>query len=138
LTGVYLQAGSDLSLLEEAVQFIRTATDEQFIIHGSVFIPSKRFLAQMKFRPWNGVFLSGEYYSSVENAERITQQVLGIYREYGVVPLMECNINTCKDLQHAHDFLWQGVSHDLHAISDETQGSPKRMRHGRVSSDICT
>lgn len=35
----------------------------------------------MRFRPWNGVFLSEEYLGSVEKAEAITQQLLQV-REY--------------------------------------------------------
>ncbi len=42
---------------------------------GSLLIPSKRLLAQMKFRPWKGVFLSEEYLSDVEAADTITRQV---------------------------------------------------------------
>ena len=40
---------------------------------GSVFLPSRKLLAQMKFRPWNGVFLSDEYLGSVEAATAITR-----------------------------------------------------------------
>lgn len=29
-------------------------------LHGSIFLPSKQLLAQQRFRPWRGVFLSQE------------------------------------------------------------------------------
>jgi hypothetical protein len=33
----------------------------QMRVYGSVFLPSRQFLARMKFRPWNGVHLSKKY-----------------------------------------------------------------------------
>lgn len=43
---------------------------------GSVLLPTPRLLAQMRFRPWNGVFLSEQYLSGVPEAEAITWQLL--------------------------------------------------------------
>ena len=108
--GVYLQMGTDIKALEAGLDFleeIATAattttasgdTTTQLEIHGSVFIPSKRLLAQMKFRPWNGVFLSEEYLSSVEAAEKITASVLQVYKQRGVKPLVETAIKTEEEL----------------------------------------
>ena len=33
-------------------------------LHGSVFLPSKKLLAQQRFRPWRGVFLDQQAWSS--------------------------------------------------------------------------
>lgn len=38
-----------------------------------------RLLAQMRFRPWNGVFLCEEYLGGVEAAEGITRQILQVW-----------------------------------------------------------
>lgn len=64
-----------------------------------------RLLAQMKFRPWNGVFLSDEYLSSVESATQITKELLACYRKHEVVPLLETAVRTKKDLETAHSLL---------------------------------
>jgi hypothetical protein len=68
VSSVWLQLGSDVALLEEGLSFLRTlALERQLSIElfGSVFLPSKRLLAQMRFRPWNGVFLSEDRKSVV-------------------------------------------------------------------------
>ncbi len=61
----------------------------------------------MKFRPWNGVFLSEDYLSSVEKAEEITLEILSIYANHGVVPLLESNIQKVDELRHALDLFKQ-------------------------------
>ena len=40
----------------------------------------------MRFRPWNGVFLSERYLSSVKAAQEITQEILRTYKKHGVIP----------------------------------------------------
>ena len=64
-----------------------------------------RLLAQMKFRPWHGVFLSDEYLSSVEAATRITKDLLACYRKHNIVPLLETALRTKKDVDAAHSLL---------------------------------
>ena len=59
----------------------------------------------MKYRPWNGVFLSERYLSGVEAAELITESILKIYGKYGVVPLVESNICSAVDLRRCHELL---------------------------------
>ena len=59
----------------------------------------------MRYRPWNGVFLSEEYLSGVEAAEGITTSVLKIYGRYGVVPLVESNISSAVELRRCHELL---------------------------------
>ena len=53
--------GHDLSnRLEKELLHIRELEAELGIkleLHGSVFLPSKKLLAQQRFRPWRGVFL---------------------------------------------------------------------------------
>lgn len=52
-------------------------------------------------RPWNGVFLSDEYLSDVAAAERITKELLGVYSEYGVTPLVETAVRTDAEMAAA-------------------------------------
>jgi hypothetical protein len=59
----------------------------------------------MRFRPWNGVFLSERYLSSVEAAQEITRDILRIYCKHGVVPLIESNISTTADLRRCLELL---------------------------------
>ena len=97
VSSVWLQHGSDVFLLAEALDFISTIKRESQLPHlrlyGSVFLPSRKLLAQMKFRPWNGVFLSEGFLSSVEAAEAITRQIGIIYHAHGVELLLESSIS---------------------------------------------
>ena len=70
-------------------------------------VAARRLLAQMKYRPWNGVFLSDKYLSGVEAAEGITASVLELYHQYGVQPLVESNISSRAELRRCHDLLAQ-------------------------------
>jgi hypothetical protein len=120
VSSVWLQIGSDQGLLAEGLSFLRSIASErgqELELHGSVFLPSKLLLAQMKFRPWNGVFLSDEYLSSVEAAEAISLQVLGLYRAHNVQVLIETAIRTPAEWQRAeclvHSSSDRDSPHDL-------------------------
>ncbi|KAK9863776.1 hypothetical protein WJX84_000402 [Apatococcus fuscideae] len=108
---VYLQNGNDLQRLQEGLDYIKEVQGNRhnLKILGSVFLPSKKLLAQMNFRPWNGVFLSKEYLGSVDKAEEITLKILSIYAQHGVVPLLESNIQKVEDLRHALDLFDRGA-----------------------------
>jgi len=101
VSSVWLQIGSDVSLLTEALEFIESVKRERQLPHlrlyGSVFLPSRKLLAQIKFRPWNGVFLSEGYLSSVEAAEVITRQLVTTYHAHGVELLLESSISKPED-----------------------------------------
>lgn len=77
---VWSQVGTDLEALERGLQHIaslRAKIEREpgsrggisaappsprpaLLVLGSVLVPSKKLLAQMRFRPWGGVFLSSE------------------------------------------------------------------------------
>ena len=73
--------GTDLEALERGLQHIaalRAESEREYgsrggisaaqrpdpqpplLVLGSILVPSKKLLAQMRFRPWGGVFLSPE------------------------------------------------------------------------------
>ncbi|BDA42017.1 hypothetical protein COCOBI_02-8180 [Coccomyxa sp. Obi] len=107
--GIYLQMGTDMEKLKQALHFLKDASRDQhgnpMDLFGSVFLPTKRLLAQMRFRPWNGVFLSEEYLSSVDKAQAITAEILAVYSQHGVVPLVESKICTTQELRQCLDLL---------------------------------
>ena len=110
ICGVYLQMGTDLAALEAGIDYRRGVLDEvgggggggggesSISVHGSVFVPTKKLLAQMRFRPWDGVFLSEEYLRDVPAAEAVTAQLLRVYSRRGVVPLIESPVATEEQL----------------------------------------
>ncbi|KAK9824464.1 hypothetical protein WJX72_010479 [[Myrmecia] bisecta] len=114
VSGIYLQIGSDLQRLKEGLSFLQSAVEECMqsgackerpAVHGSVFLPSKRLLTQMKFRPWNGVFLSEAYLSSLPKAEAMTKELMKIYQDFDVIPLLETAVSTAEELRKAHDLM---------------------------------
>ena len=59
----------------------------------------------MRFRPWNGVFLSSDFLSDVSNAEKIIVLLLDIYLQHGVTPLVESSIAKTDELRRVHQLL---------------------------------
>ncbi len=59
----------------------------------------------MRFRPWNGVFLSSDFLSDVSNAEKIIVSLLDIYLQHGVTPLVESSIAKTDELRRVHQLL---------------------------------
>ncbi len=59
----------------------------------------------MKYRPWNGVFLSDKYLSGVDAAESITGAILKLYKQYGVQPLVESSISSAAELRRCQTLL---------------------------------
>ena len=101
---IYLQFGSDLQSLKRGLQFCQsTATecspDNDISIAGSLFLPTAKLIAQQKFRPWNGVFLSPEFLSGPDDASSILIEMMKIYQNYNVEFLWEApGIRTEKDM----------------------------------------
>jgi hypothetical protein len=104
VSAVWLQLGSDLNLLEDGLRFVRQVllpSHPELRVYGSVFIPSRQLLAQMRFRPWSGVFLDDDYLSSVASAEAVTRRVVELYARFGVETLIETPIRSEGEWAHA-------------------------------------
>ena len=89
-------------------------------------MPSKQLLAQMKFRPWTGVFLSDEYLSSVEAADAVTVKMLAMYHDAGVVPLVESKVAKAEHLRRAVDLLAQGCGQAAETLLPGLSGEVNR------------
>jgi hypothetical protein len=132
VSNVYLQFGSDIDLLKEGLDFLKTVCDgrrsssseskytgKPIKIIGSVFIPSKQLLARMRFRPWNGVFLSEEFLSSVEGAERIVKEMLSLYQQYDVELLIETAFRNESEAEHLLDLLSAAGIRETNALLEK-------------------
>ena len=111
VSAIWLQLGSDLELLADGLQFLETLTAERrdaampLRLYGSVFVPSRQLLARMKFRPWNGVYLSEHYLSSVEGAEEVTRAAVALYAVHGVEVFVETAVRSRAELEHVRKLL---------------------------------
>jgi deoxyribodipyrimidine photolyase len=103
---IYFQFGSNLDSLKKGLEFCRRLVEQyspenrKIEITASLFLPTAKLIAQQKFRPWNGVFLSNEFLSGPENAKAILIEMMKIYAKYNVGFLWEApGIRSEKDME---------------------------------------
>jgi len=109
---IWLQFGSETNQLAREINFLNkmVSDSKKFIeneikIYGSLFIPSKQFLARFKFRPWRGVYLSNKYLTSLEESAIITKNIIDFYSNNSIIPLVETELSTEKQFIEAQNFI---------------------------------
>tara|TARA_Y100000589_G_scaffold45670_1_gene38430 strand:- start:592 stop:1410 length:819 start_codon:yes stop_codon:yes gene_type:complete len=112
VNSIWLQFGSDINqlakeinLLKNKIEYPHEIIDNEIKIYGSLFIPSKQFLARFKFRPWRGVYLSDEYLTSVEESRKITRKIIDFYLNNSIIPLVESELSTEKQFIESQNFI---------------------------------
>ncbi len=108
---IWLQFGSDVNLLNNQINFLNkiicrspNRSKNKIKIYGSLFIPSKQFLARFRFRPWRGVFLDDKYLNSLEYSEQITKNIMNIYLKNNIIPLIETDCSSIKQYKNLLEF----------------------------------
>lgn len=97
---IYLQFGTDMDCLRKGIEFIQKHCKSDVAIAGSLFLPTKKLIAQQKFRPWNGVFLSPLFLNGAEEATAIVSEMIQVYNANSVEMLWEApGIRTEKDMK---------------------------------------
>lgn len=173
---IYIQFGTDLERLRSSLDWLTelckdknddNANDNDtygLSICASIFLPTKKLIAQQKFRPWNGVFLSEEFLSSEDSARGIVLHMMDLYQKYSCEILIEApgvrNVKDFKILQDLvadRDSIKEEAMERSNVVGDEKQtllqiksestntsapaaGSPKRRRIGNIlskSSLVC-
>lgn len=122
---IYLQFGTDLERLQKGLDLIQNKNSSNsnssvdigvdtgvgIDIAGSLFLPSKKLIAQQKFRPWNGVFLSDEFLKGPEQASAIISEIIQVYKANNVEILWEApGIRTEKDVEVVQELLHRTVT----------------------------
>lgn len=74
VSSVYLQIGIDLMTIKQSIKYLRRL-QPQLNIYISLMNPSPTRLAQLRYRPWKGVYLPEEYVKSSNNAYNINQSI---------------------------------------------------------------
>ena len=68
INSIWFQYGTDINVLQNEVTYLKkVAKDEKIKLFGSLFIPSKQFIARFKFRPWREVYISEQSLYSLDN-----------------------------------------------------------------------
>ncbi len=108
VSSIWIQFGTDYKLLKSRIEklsnIISTTVDtnskiSKIMIFGSILIPSRKFLAKFKFRPWKGVYCSDEFLESIDIADNLVIELLKIYKQYKIFPIIETNSATDTDLK---------------------------------------
>eukprot|EP00756_Hemistasia_phaeocysticola_P000454 Hpha_TRINITY_DN10318_c0_g1::TRINITY_DN10318_c0_g1_i2::g.116152::m.116152 len=145
---VYLQFGSDLGLLRDALDWLSVQREElrhvlpshDMQVCGSLFLPTNKLIAQQRFRPWNGVFLCERFLSGEEGARGIVVQMLRLYEQFGVEVLVEApGVRTEKDLAFLGELLRDasgpGARRANHEHDGQQQAAPS-IQAGRRRTKI--
>ena len=99
---VWVSFGADVPALRTGLARLRTELaaangGAAVRVLGSVFVPSKAWLAKMRFRCWVGTFLGakaapGGYLSGPDAAAAVTRETLAALAEFGVEPVIESSV----------------------------------------------
>jgi deoxyribodipyrimidine photolyase len=124
---VYLQFGTNLEVLEEALKYLSSAPASKGIpVAASMFLPTKVLIAQQKFRPWKGVFLSDEFLSGPDGARQVIVNLLRLYKKYDVELLFEApGIRNDKDMEIVESLLKERDSGVPQPHTEEKTSSSK-------------
>ncbi|KAA8499622.1 hypothetical protein FVE85_7207 [Porphyridium purpureum] len=135
---VWLQFGTDVEALRRGLESLRTLVLQvqrpescgSIEIYGSLFVPTPSWRAKMRFRCWAGVLLSPDYLSDQARAEQITQDILDVYYDFGVVPLIESPIRTQRDCLAASNCL-AGLPTTTPSHQERDAGGKRKRRDSR-------
>jgi len=119
---VYLQFGTDVAAVRQALQGPLAKTS----VCASIFLPTKQLIAQQKFRPWNGVFLSDEFLSGPTAARAIVVELIRLYDAHEVDLLVEApGIRSEKDVDLMENLLKEARSTQVVAPAVKRQKTEK-------------
>ena len=113
IKSIWLQFGTDIKLLKSEINFLKETIlsnsfnnkHQNIKIYGSLLIPSKQFISRFKFRPWKGVFISGKYINSLDNFLSFTKDLVEIYLDNNICPLIETEFSSLEKLETIYTFL---------------------------------
>ena len=113
IKSIWLQFGTDIKLLEKEINFLKESVlnksshskDKNVKIFGSLLIPSKEFISRFKFRPWKGVFISEKYLNSLDDFYAFTKDLIEIYLDNNICPIIETECSSIKKLQDIHSLI---------------------------------
>ena len=105
INSIWLQFGTDIEILHNEVNFINKNSDfKNLNLFGSLFIPSKQFIARFKFRPWKGVHISEKYLSSLEDFYVFTKDLVSFYKSHNITPIIETDFSSSEKLETVYSF----------------------------------
>ena len=105
INSIWLQFGTDIKVLQNEVTYLKKTTKYGKInLFGSLFIPSKQFIARFKFRPWKGVYISEKYLYSLKDFYGFTKDLVCFYKNNNITPVIESDFSSSEKLDSIYSF----------------------------------
>ena len=106
INSIWFQYGTDIKVLQSELTCLKKkAKYEKLNLFGSLFIPSKQFIARFKFRPWKEVHISDKYLYSLENFFNFTSDLVSFYKNNNITPVIESDFSSSEKLDSVYSFL---------------------------------
>ena len=106
INSVWFQYGTDIKILQNEVTYLKNVVKEEKLnLFGSLFIPSKQFIARFKFRPWKEVYISDKCLYALENFFDFTNDLVSFYKKNNITPVIESDFLTSEKLDSVYSFL---------------------------------
>jgi len=106
INSIWLQYGTDIKVLQNELTYLKKiAKDKKLNLFGSLFIPSKQFIARFKFRPWKEVYISEKYLFGLDNFYDFTSDLVSFYKSNNITPLIESDFSSSEKLDSVYSFL---------------------------------
>ena len=106
INSIWFQYGTDIKVLQNEVTYLKNvAKEEKLNLFGSLFIPSKQFIARFKFRPWKEVYISEKCLYALENFFDFTNDLVSFYKNNNIIPVIESDFSSSEKLDSVYSFL---------------------------------
>jgi len=106
INSIWFQYGTDIKVLQNEVTYLKNeAKEENLNLFGSLFIPSKQFIARFKFRPWKEVYISEKYLNTIDNFFDFTSDLVSFYKDNNITPVIESDFSSSEKLASVNSFL---------------------------------
>jgi len=106
INSIWLQYGTDINVLQNELNYLKNLANEKKLhVFGSLFIPSKQFIARFKFRPWKEVYISEKCLCGLENFFDFTKDLVSFYKKNNITPVIESDFSSSDKLDSVYGFL---------------------------------
>jgi len=106
INSIWFQYGTDIEVLQNELTYLKNvAKEEKLNLFGSLFIPSKQFIARFKFRPWKEVYISEKCLYALDNFFDFTKDLVSFYKKNNIIPVIESDFSSSNKLDSVYSFL---------------------------------
>jgi len=105
INSIWFQYGTDIKVLQNEVTYLKNVAKDELNLFGSLFIPSKQFIARFRFRPWKEVYISEKFLSALDNFFDFTNDLVSFYKKNNITPVIESDFSSSEKLNSVYSFL---------------------------------